>query len=177
MSPVSTAIEPAAPRAGRLPRIPAVAFPQRLTSPGSELPDSGTFQMFGPDPPVFRAPAPRFPPPPCPAGMLPTEPEGEEPNPPLLSLPPGPLGAEPAPPEPAPGDEPISLPPRAACPGATGIASPLRPRAFGPASVEFSLLSQNPPALGSRRVPSSLPPTIFQLPKSLERLSLAKFDP
>src|SRR5580704_11361205 len=61
--------------------------------------------------------------------------------------------------------------------GTPEIPRPLEPFELDPDCFEFPLLSQKPPASGSSGLPSSVPPTIFQVPKSLERLSLPKFSP
>src|SRR5271156_1362199 len=155
--PVSTAIEPAPARAERLARIPAVALPQRLGLPTSELSltASAKFHPRGLAlPPAGPEPLPLPEPGPLPRPLPWPRPE------PLPGPRPEPLA------EPAPGPTPEPGPPPGPCTAEISLSALLLPeREPGPeaASVAASLLNQNPGVSGARGVPPPLPPTIFQV--------------
>jgi len=150
-------MEPAPARAERLPRIPAVALPQRL----------GLLVWT----PSLTASA-RF----HPRGLELPPPEGPEPLPLPGPLPrpfPGPRPERlPEPlPEPVPGsppDPPVPAPVPASPPGScTGEMSfSALPLAWceppAAASVAAFLFNQKPGASGGRGVPAPVPPTMFQ---------------
>src|SRR5580692_4098501 len=140
--PVSTAMEPALPRAERLPRIPAVALPQRLglLDSAPSLAASAKFQPRGLEPLPLPGPLPRLRPERLPEPLPET----------LLELMLAPL------PEGAPDPR---LPPGPCTAEMSFSALPFAWREPGP--VGASLLNQNPGVSGASGVPPPGPPTMF----------------
>src|SRR4029077_1046612 len=178
INPVSTAIEPGPERAGRLPRIPELALPQRLRAPmsASLAAVSGTLQirLFGAPPVPVPAPAPAPPPAEPLTGMPPGVVTPGPADSPLLNQKPPALGSSGAPPPlpptmfhvPEPSGAPVSDPPE----DKLGVVptDPVGPPA-PEMDPELSLwFSQKPPAFGSGGVPPPLPPTMFQVLASPE---------
>src|SRR5580700_5256437 len=128
INPVSTAMDPAPARADRLPRIPAVALPQRLGAALSTSPPAAParFQPRVREPPVVARP----------------EPPPRPPEPPL-------------PPDPLAGPEPDDAP---APPAGPSIETPFSALPFPDASLAPPLLNQKPAVSGDSGVPPSLPP-------------------
>src|ERR1700683_4635022 len=154
--PVSTAREPALLRAERLPRIPAVALPQRLglldSAPSRTASAKSQPRGLELEPPTEPEPFPL-------PGPLPRPRPERLPEP----LPEPPLGAVPMP-MPAPDGAPDPGPPPGPCTAEMSFgALPLAWREPGPEAAPdaASLLNQNPGVSGARGVPPPVPPTMF----------------